>query len=82
MIQIIKDLASSWKIVGDGWGGYLLILCEKEKSSHIINELVKEFYMSNKNKVLLSDDVDQYIKVVSKPGNGLAILDPSSEIWY
>jgi len=38
--------------------------------------------MSPNNKVLLSDDVDQYIKIVGQPANGLTILDPTSEIWY
>lgn len=27
MIEIFKDLAKGWKIIGDGWGGNLLIVC-------------------------------------------------------
>lgn len=47
-------------------------------SKHILEELTKNFYMSPKNQVLLSDDIEQYIKIVGKPGNGIGILDPSS----
>lgn len=82
MIKIIQDMARAWKIIGDGWGGYLLIICESSKSRQIVDELAREFYMSEKNRVLLSDDVDQYVKIVGRPANGLAVLDPSSEIWY
>lgn len=38
--------------------------------------------MSPQNRVLLSDDIQQYIKIVGKPANGLGVLDPTSEIWY
>lgn len=38
--------------------------------------------MNPENRVLLSDDIDQYINIIGKPANGLSILDPSSEIWY
>jgi galactokinase/mevalonate kinase-like predicted kinase len=41
MILIIKDLVEACKIIGDGWGGYLFILCDKNKSSHIVNLLIK-----------------------------------------
>lgn len=47
-----------------------------------MEKLVNEFYMNPENRVLLSDDIDQYINIVGKPANGLSILDPSSEIWY
>lgn len=32
--------------------------------------------MAEKNRVLLSDDVEQYVKIVGKPANGIKILDP------
>jgi hypothetical protein len=32
MIGIVKDMGECWKIVGDGWGGYLMIICENKKS--------------------------------------------------
>jgi galactokinase/mevalonate kinase-like predicted kinase len=40
MILIIKDLAKGWKIVGDGWGGYLFILSEPQKTNHLVNLLI------------------------------------------
>lgn len=82
MIDIFKDLAKGWKIIGDGWGGNLLILCERSMSKHIVEELTKNFYLSPQNQVLLSDDIEQYIKVVGKPAHGIGILDPTSEIWF
>lgn len=39
MVKVIKDLAVAWKILGDGWGGYLLILCPINKSNAIVEEL-------------------------------------------
>ena len=32
--------------------------------------------MNPHNKVLLSDDVGQYVKAMENPAHGLAILDP------
>ena len=78
MIRLVKSLSVGYKIIGDGWGGNLFILCEKNKSRHIVDILYKEFYLSEKNKVLFSDDLDQYVMVVGQPANGLSILDPSN----
>lgn len=44
--------------------------------------MVERFYLSAKNKVLLSDEIEVYIKIVGKPQVGLAVLDPSNEIWF
>ena len=46
MIELVKDLAKCWKIIGDGWGGNLLMICEKGKGRHIVDVLYKEFYLS------------------------------------
>ena len=78
IIGLVKSLSVAYKIIGDGWGGNLLILCEKNKSRHILDILYKEFYLSEKNKILLSDELEQYVMVVGQPANGLSILDPSS----
>ena len=43
-----------------------------------MEELTNEFYMSPKNKILLSDDVEQYVKVVKSPATGLSVLNPES----
>lgn len=59
-----------------------MIVCQKNKSEKIVQELVNKFYMNQKNKVLLSDDIDQYIRIVGQPANGLRVLDPQSQIWY
>lgn len=78
MIGLVKSLSLGYKIIGDGWGGNLLILCEKNKSRHIVDVLNKEFYLTEKNKILLSDELEQYIMVVGQPAHGLSILDPSN----
>ena len=46
MMGLVKSLVKGCKIVGDGWGGNLLILCEKNKSRHVVDVLYKEFYLS------------------------------------
>jgi predicted nucleic acid-binding protein len=43
-----------------------------------VDELISKFYLSNENKILLSDDLEQYIQVVEQPELGLAILNPES----
>ena len=78
MIGIVKDLTLGWKIVGNGWGGNVLFLCKKHYGDKVVDELINEFYNNEKNKILLSDDVDQYVKVINGPGTGLCILDPQS----
>jgi len=78
MVNLIKDLATGYKILGDGWGGYLIIMSHPTKTKSIVDTLVSDFYMSAKNKMLLSDDVEQYIKIVGKPATNLLVLDPAS----
>lgn len=78
MVSLIKDLAAGYKILGDGWGGYLVIMSHPTKTKHIVDTLVSDFYMCAKNKMLLSDDVEQYIKIVGKPATNLLVLDPAS----
>jgi galactokinase len=68
----------AYKIVGNGWGGNVLFLCEKAKAGKLIEEVMKNFYLSEENRVLLSDDLEQYIHLIDKPNTGLAILDPQS----
>lgn len=43
-----------------------------------MDELINGFYLSEENKVLLSDDLEQYVHVLDRPNTGLAILDPQS----
>jgi hypothetical protein len=38
--------------------------------------------LAEKNRILLGDDIDVYLKVVGKPQMGLCVLDPTNEIWY
>jgi hypothetical protein len=39
---------------------------------------MNNFYLSDKNKILLSDDVEMYLRVIGKPNLGLGILDPTN----
>ena len=78
MIDTVKDLVLGWKIVGNGWGGNVLFLCKKYHASKVVDQLTNEFYTNEKNKVLLSDDIEQYIKIVNGPGTGICVLDPQS----
>jgi len=55
-----------------------MLICESSKTGTLIDEIVHKFYLSEENKILLSDDLEQYIQIVESPGTGLAILDPSS----
>lgn len=64
--------------MGNGWGGNVLFICEKAKTSKLIDEIINTFYLSEENKILLSDDLEQYIHIIDRPNTGLAILDPSS----
>jgi hypothetical protein len=41
-------------------------------------EIVGKFYLAQENKILLSDDIDMYLRVVHKPKNAIAILDPQN----
>lgn len=54
-------MASPWslahKIVGNGWGGNVLLLCERAKATKLVDELMSHFYLSEENKILLSDDL-------------------------
>ncbi len=43
---------------------------------------MERFYLAEKNKILLGDDIDVYLKVVGKPQSGLGIIDPTNEIWF
>ncbi len=45
-------------------------------------ELVEKFYLAEKNRILLGDDVEVYVKVVGRPHFGVSVLDPSNEIWF
>jgi galactokinase/mevalonate kinase-like predicted kinase len=76
LIEVGKPWSAAYKIIGNGWGGNVLFICEKSKSSSLVDELINKFYLSSENKVLLSDDLDQYIHIVDKPATGLAVLDP------
>ena len=67
-----------WKIIGNGWGGNVLFLCKSNHAEKLVEELTNEFYMSPQNKILLSDDIEQYVKVVRGPATGLSILNPES----
>lgn len=78
MIKLIENISECQKIVGNGWGGYLLILTTKNKTKSVYDVLINDFYMSERNRILLSDDIDQYIKIVGKPGTPLSVLDPES----
>ena len=82
MIGLVKDLTKCHKIVGNGWGGYLMHIAEKKCTNNVYNLLVNEFYMSEQNRILLSDDIEQYIQAFTVPGTGLSILNPESEIWF
>lgn len=82
MLSVVSGLVLATKIVGDGWGGYLLLVCEKGKGEEVVGKLVKEYYLGERNRVLLSDDVEMYVGVLGKPAGGLGVLDPSSEIWF
>ena len=60
----------------------MVFICEKEKVREMIDELISGFYLSEENKILLSDDLEQYVYEIGMPNTGLAILDPESEIWF
>ena len=39
---------------------------------------MEKFYLAEKNRILLGDDIEVYIKVVGKPQFGITILDPTN----
>lgn len=78
MIEAAGPLALAHKIIGNGWGGNVLFICEKSKATKLVDEVINNFYLSEENKILLSDDLEQYIRLIDKPETGLAILDPQS----
>ena len=42
-----KHWSLAHKIIGNGWGGNVMFLCEKSKSAKLVDEVIKEFYLSN-----------------------------------
>lgn len=36
MLAIVKPLAAACKVVGNGWGGYLCIICHKDKVQSVV----------------------------------------------
>ncbi len=57
IISIGKQYTDSYKILGNGWGGNVLFICEKNKAPKLVEDLISDFYLNEKNKILLSDDV-------------------------
>lgn len=49
-IEALVEVAAPWivgqKIVGNGWGGNVLLLCEKSKATKLVDELIGKFYLS------------------------------------
>ena len=43
---------------------------------------MEKFYLAEKNRVLLGDDVEVYVRLVGKPQGGLEVVDPKNEIWF
>ena len=43
---------------------------------------MEKFYLAEKNRVLLGDDVEVYVRLVGKPQGGLGVVDPKNEIWF
>ena len=34
------------KIIGNGWGGNVLFLCQKDKADKLVEEVINSFYLS------------------------------------
>ena len=82
LVEAAGEWAKAWKIVGNGWGGNVVFLCEKGEEGKLVEQVIERFYLAEENRILLSDDLEQYIHVLERPNTGMAILDPQSEIWY
>ena len=57
LIEAASGCSLAHKIVGNGWGGNVVFLCEKAKASKLIDKVIGSFYLSEENKILLSDDL-------------------------
>lgn len=55
-----------------------MIVCPKGSGDKIVDLLQRDFYLNEKNRILLSDDLELYVQAVGQPGNGLSVLDPQN----
>lgn len=82
----LRNIMDSYGLKGirlahEGWGGCLIGLVEKTKSKLIVEGIMKDYYLQEKNKIFLSDDLNMYI-FASKPSEKCVFFDPQYEFWF
>jgi galactokinase len=78
LVEAAAPISLAHRVVGSGWGGNVVFFCPKGKSGLLVEELIEKFYLHTDNRVLLSDDLEQYVQAMEQPSTGLGILDPTS----
>ncbi|EGR33578.1 hypothetical protein IMG5_048810, partial [Ichthyophthirius multifiliis] len=70
------------KVIGEGWGGSVLGIVEKEKGDKIVEFIMNEYYCAKENKhLMIADDLNFYVfKTLASSGS--CILNPEYEIWF
>ncbi len=66
----------------EGWGGGVVALLDSKKVELVIREVQDEFYNRKESKLAVADDLNMYINYTREPTEGVAVLDPSGEIWF
>lgn len=82
----LKKVLDSYGVLGcrlssDGWGGPMIGFVDRTKIKIIIDSIMKEYYLSEKNKIFINDDLNMIIFASVASGSCIC-FDPKYEIWF